>query len=331
MNKDFKVLTIKEEQQLSTEELKKYYKDLREYVLQRKLTNTTPGARFWGPKLKGITNKLCEATTKAFTNKDIEIVCDGQENVPKGTVIFAHTHQGILDNFIWIPQVDRHCLILHGQEVNKLLLLCQLNTGLILVRKEDKTNNNNAKLDMIRLLLEGYSITYFPEGTWNLSPNKLHLPLSFGIIDIAKKAQVPIIPVAHEYIYDTTKEKETIIKIRSRYGKPIYVKEEDNLIEKLREYEESLSTLKWELLEEKGIHKRENITNFEYINFLRGCYKNLKLGKLDLDKERRNIFDGKNPFYEFFHINDVPFNEKGELLETKEVRKIKALNKKHNI
>ena len=36
MAKEFKVLSIKEEQQLSTEELKKYYEELREYVLKRK-------------------------------------------------------------------------------------------------------------------------------------------------------------------------------------------------------------------------------------------------------------------------------------------------------
>lgn len=331
MREEFKVLSVKQEQQLSTEELKKYYEELREYVLQRKLTNTTPGATTIAPKLKTITNKLCEVTTRALTNKNIEITCDGQENIPKGAVIYAHTHQGILDNFVWIPQVDRHCLLLHGQEVNKILLLCQLNTGLILVRKEDKVNNNNAKLDMIKILLEGHSITYFPEGTWNLSPNKLHLPLSYGVIDVAKKAQVPIIPVVHEYTYDTSTDKENIIKIHSRYGNPIYVSETDDLVQKLNEYEESISTIRWNLIEAKGMHTREKITNFDYINYLKGCYKNLKLGKLDWDKESRNIFGCKDDFFKFHHINDVPFTEEGELLETEEVIRLKTLNKKHNI
>ena len=40
-------------------------------------------------------------------------------------VIFAHTHQGVLDNFVWMPEVEKHCLILHGQGVSKLLLLSQ--------------------------------------------------------------------------------------------------------------------------------------------------------------------------------------------------------------
>ena len=331
MNKEFKVLSVKEEQKLSTEELKNYYKELREYVLKRKLTNTTPGATTIAPKLKGITNKISEAVIKAFTSKDIEIVSDGQENIPEGPVIFARLHQGILDNFVWIPQTNKHSLLLHGQEVNKLLILCQLNTGLIFVKKGDKKNNNNAKLDMIRLLLEGHSITYFPEGTWNLSPNKLHLPLSYGVVDIAKKASVPIIPVVDEYTYDTSQKKETIVKIHSRYGKPIYVSEEDELLERLAEYQDKISTLKYELIEEKGIFKRKEVTNLEYINFLKGCYKNLSLGKLNLIKEKENIFGANEEFYKFHHINDLPFDEQGNLLDTEEVIKLKTLNKKHNI
>lgn len=325
MDKNFKVLSYQEEQLLTKEELIDYYKNLREYALNRKLTNTTRGATTIAPHLKEPTNKIAAALTRAMTNKNVGWVVEGQENIPDGTIILAHTHQGILDNFVWIPEVKQHCLLLHGQEVNKFLILVQLNTGLVFVKKEDKVNNHNAKLDMIKLLLEGHSISYFPEGTWNLSPNKLHLPLSFGVIDIAKKTGVPIIPVAHEYTYDTSKEKETITKIYSKFGKPIYVNINDNLLDKLHEYEEAISTLKYELIEAKGINQRSDITNYEYINFLKGCYKNLKLGKLNLEKERRNIYGAKDDFYKFHHINDIPYDTKGNLLETEETIKIKKL------
>lgn len=70
-----------------------------------------------------------------FSSKNVKIISDGQENIPDGPDIFAHTHQGILDGFVWIPQIDRHCFILHGSDVNKLLLMCQYNTGLILTKK----------------------------------------------------------------------------------------------------------------------------------------------------------------------------------------------------
>lgn len=327
MSETFKLLTSAEERMLTLEEKKEYYKELREYVLSRKLKVTTPGATTIGPKLKRPTSKVAVAVTKMFTNKNVEWVYDGTENIPEETAIFAHTHQGILDGFVWIPTLDRHCLLLHGAEVNKLLLLCQLNTGLILVKKEDKENNKNAKLDMIRLLLEGHSIAYFPEGTWNLSPNKLHLPMSYGFLDIARKANVPVVPVVHEYTYDTTESTERITKIHTRYGKPIYIRPEDDINEKLEEYQTAISTMKFDLLEEKGLHSRSEVSNYDYINFLEGNYKNLKLGKLDWEKERRNIFGAQDEFYKYHHINDIPYDESGNLLASPEDVKVKSYGK----
>lgn len=330
-NMEFKVLSYQEEQQLNTKERHTYYEKLRAYATSRKLTNTTPGATTIAPKLKGITNKIAVAVTKAFTSKNVEWICEGNKALPDGPIIFGHTHQGILDGFVWIPNLDRHCLILHGAETNKLLLLCQINTGLILVKRGNKENNQNAKMDMIHLLLKGHSIAYFPEGVWNLSPNKLHLPMSFGLIDVAKKAQAPIIPVAHEFTYANIKGKQVIVKVHTKYGAPIYVGEGDSLIEKLQEYEDAIATMRYELIEAKGIHKRKDISNIEYITWIQDSIKNLALGKLDINFERRQVFGGNDDFYKFHHINDVPFNENGVLLETEEVRRLKMINKIHRI
>jgi len=331
MEKEFKILSLSEERKLSSEELKQYYIELREYLKTRKLTNTTPGATTIAPKLKGVTNGIVKELVKILTNKDIEWICDGQENIPDGACLFAHTHQGLLDNILWVPLIDKHCILLHGAKVSKLLLCAQYNTGLVLVKKDDKQNNQNAKLDMIKLLREGHSITYFPEGIWNLSPNKLHLPLSFGFLDTARKAEVPVVPVVHEFTYDTTTDTETIVKIHSKFGKPIYITENDDLLKKLEEYKEVISTMRYELIEEKGINSRSEISNTDYINYLKGSYKILKTGKLDRDFEMAHIFGANDEFHKFFHINDVPFDNDGNLLETEEVQKLKRINKEHGI
>ena len=117
---------------------------------------------------------------------DMELICDGTENIPQGGVLFACNHQGIMDNLVWIESCPRHCVILHAKDVNKLLLLVQVNTGLVLVSQDTKDveNRKNAKLDMMHILLKGHTIRYFPEGAWNLSPNKLHLPMSFVFLEI---------------------------------------------------------------------------------------------------------------------------------------------------
>lgn len=322
---EFKVLTSKEEAKLTPEEKKEYYEKLREYVLKRKLKTTTPGARFWGPKLKGVTNKIAEKVTDLFTADGAKVTVDGQENIPEGSVIFAFSHQGLLDNFVWIPTTDKHCYILHSAKTSKLLLACQLNTGLVLVKKGDKQNNADAKLDTIRLLLEGHSIAWFPESAWNLSPNKLLLPMSYGFLDAARKAGKPVVPAVFEYTYDTSKDKETITNVHIRFGEPIYINENDDIKEKFEEFLEKEATMRYELIEEKGVFPRSSVSNQDYANYLKGCIKNLEFGKIDINVERAHLFGANDEFYQFHHINDVPVSEDGEFEDTKEVARLKAL------
>ncbi len=332
-NENFKMLSLREEKTLTKEELKNYYQQLREYALSRKLTNTTKGATTIAPHLKNATNAIADKLTNLLAGGEVIKLSDGQENVPDGPVIYAHSHQGLLDNFAWIPVTPDHAIILHSDKVKKFLVLIQLNTGLVLVSKRDGEDENrkNAKLDMMKLLLEGHSIAYFPECAWNLSPNKLHLPMSFGFLDLAKKTQVPVIPEVDEFTYDTTTAKERITRIHTRFGKPIYVGLEDDLSEKLKEYEEAISTMRWDLIQEKGLFARREITNQDYINYLKGNLRNLELGGIDIQVEREHLWDAKNEFYQFHHINDVPFSPFGELLETEEVQKLKMLNYMHHI
>lgn len=311
-----KILPLREEALIPSPALQKYYADLRNYALNRKLTNTTPGALTVAPKLKGITNIIASKLTRVLCKSRVEILSDGQENIPRGAVIFAFTHQGLLDNFAWIPTTPKHCIILHSATVKKFLKLIQLNTGLVFVSKKDgdKANRQNAKLDMIKILLLGHSIAYFPESAWNLSPNKLHLPINHGFLDIARKVEVPVVPVVMEYTYDCASDKERITKVHIRYGKAIYVKPQDDLKQKLTEYEEAVSTMRWELIEEKGSFQRDTISNMEYINYLKGNMRNLEMGGIDINVERAHIWGAGDDFYLFHHINDVPFNDKGELL-----------------
>ncbi|MBD5510548.1 MAG: 1-acyl-sn-glycerol-3-phosphate acyltransferase [Lachnospiraceae bacterium] len=305
----FRVLSLREEQQLGKNEILEYYFEFKDFILKRKLTNTTLGALTVAPKLKKLTNKLATKVTRFFCRSNVEIIVEGKENIPEGSVIFASTHQGILDGFVWIPFMPRHCVILHGASVRTVLKLAQMNTGLILVDKDSKKSRQNAKLDMINILIKGHSIMYFPEGTWNLSPNKLHLPISFGFLDIARKAETAIVPVVMEYSYDSTKDIECIKKIHIRFGKVMYVKAYDDLKQKLFEYEEIISTMRWELIEEKGVFTRKSISNQEYKNFLKGNLRNLQLGGIDINSERSHILGADDEFYLFHHINDIPLSE----------------------
>ena len=329
----FELLSYSEEKLLSEEQRTKYYEELRNILKKRKMKVTTPGALTIAPKLKGITGKIAQKVSAILAGGDMEIICDGTENIPLGAVLFACTHQGIMDNFVWIPSCPRHCVILHAKDVNKLLLLAQINTGLVLVSQDvdDVENRKNAKLDMIHILLNGHAIRYFPEGAWNLSPNKLHLPMSYGFLEIAQKSGAPVIPVVTEHTYDTSTEKERILKTHIRYGKPISVGIKDDLSTKLLEFEEAISTIRWELMEEKGLFSRNQITNIDYINYLKGNLHNFELGNKDVKRERGRIRGAKLEFYKFHHINDVPWDAWGNFCLTDETKRLECLRRFHGI
>lgn len=327
------ILTGKEERKLSIEERRLYYQRLREHCLHRKLTNTTPLATKIGPVLKKPTGAISRKVCNLLAGGSVEVITDGLENIPDKPVIFASTHQGVLDGFVWIPDCPKHAIIFHGAEVRKALLLAQVNTGLILVSRDHfKTENRiNAKLDMMSSLLRGHSVFICPEGIWNLSPNRLHLPLNWGIVDVAQKTKVPIVPVVIENTYDTSTEKEKITKVHIRYGKPIVVTETDDLIGKLEDYKEIISTIRWELIEEKGLYSRNDITNIDYINYIKGNMKNLQMGSIDIELENGRIQSANQDFFKYFHINNIPWDAWGELLETDEIRRLKQINYLHGI
>ena len=276
------ILTSSEESELTIDDEQIYYEKIRSYCTERKLTNTTIGATIIGPRLKKVSDWITRKACNVLAGANIKFITDGTENIPNESVIFASTHQGVLDGFCWIADCPKHALVVHSAEVAKALLYVQFNTGLILVtkKKENWKSRINAKFDMISVLQKGHSIIIFPETAWNLSPNKLHLPINFGFLDVAKKTGKPIVPIVMEYIYDTSGTKERITDIHIRYGKPIVVTKNDKLIEKLEEYQEAVSTIRWELIEEKGIFKRHEISNIDYINYVKSNLKNLKYLKI---------------------------------------------------
>lgn len=94
------ILSSKEESKLSVEEKQNYYKKLRELCINRKLCTTTLGALTVAPKLKKITEKIAKKVSVILAGGEIEVISDGQENIPDGGVIFAMSHQGIMDNFV---------------------------------------------------------------------------------------------------------------------------------------------------------------------------------------------------------------------------------------
>ena len=147
--------------------------------------------------------------------------------------------------------IGRRTNVLIGkQRLEFIDRLCFILNGVIWVDRHSSIDKKKASSKMRELLSKGESVLMFPEGTWNLEPSKLMLPMYWGCIDIARCANVPIVPFVLEY-----KGIDCYVK----FGVPIYVKETDERTIKFEELSETMATLKWEIWEQLPAVRREEV------------------------------------------------------------------------
>lgn len=315
----FKILSLKEELQLSQKELLIYYSKLREYLLMTPHESLTNGSltvcKRINPIVRETLKKLC----------GYQIITLSSDNIKGLDGIYAHTHQSKCDHINLIATNPNHTIMINSSVLSNFYKLVLLINGVVYVDKRDKVSREKAKLELIRLLLQDKGITMFPESAWNLSPNKLHLPLYVGVTEIAKITGKPIIPVVQEYIYNDQKRDgiERVEEVYVEYGTPILVNETDNIFEKLEEYSTAIATMRWNLIEQKGKYMRNGISNYEYINFVEGCKRNLKNAGIDIEVETQGLFGANDEFYKFHHINALDYDTDGNFLEPLYVRTLK--------
>lgn len=111
------------------------------------------------------------------------------------------THVGKFDIEVVSEAIRSHYYLLSGdyEHIQGIIdaPFLALN-GVIYFNENVKDDRRSATERMIRLLREGGNLMYFPEGTWNLTPNLPMLPCYWGIVDIAKQGGAVVIPVAAE-------------------------------------------------------------------------------------------------------------------------------------
>ncbi len=315
------ILTTNEEKKLTNIGLLNYYEELRDYLIRTPHESLTKGSLTTCEKI----NPMVRVILNKFSG--YEIIVEGNESLKGLQGIYAYTHQSKMDHVNFIATNPNHTILLNSVILSNFYKLILSLNGVVYVDKSNKESKQRAKLELMRLLLLGKSITIFPESAWNCSPNKLHLPLYIGFIDMAKKTGSPIIPVVQEYIYDEKKQDgiERIKSVHVRYGKPIYVMETDDSFQKMEEYSTVISTMRWELIEENGIVQREEVSNFQYMNYLKGIIRNLKNAGIDIEVEKQGIFGANDAFYLFHYLNAVNYNSKGEFEEPEHVKKLTKL------
>lgn len=309
-----RILTIKEEAELTQAQLLNYYKELREFLINSPHDKClTLGSLSFCENINPIVRDILKMAT------NYEVTIDGYNNIKGLTAIYASTHQSKWDHANLVIANPNHTIILNSSVLSPLYKILINANGGVYLDKSIEESRKNAKLECMRLLLQNKSITMFPESAWNLSPNKLHLPFRWGAVDMAKKTGKPIVPYVQYYIYDYAKldGKERIKEVRIRFGRPIYVKETDSLLEKNEELSTAFATLKWELMEEFGTFLKPDNNMDLYHDFLAFSIRNLKNAGIDLDVETQNIFKANSYFYEEHPINAVMDEKQYKILVKK--------------
>ena len=315
---NFRILTREEEKKLTKEELKLYCAHLKEFLSSSEYSDYTEKQMARREKLNPIIKGVLNLVLK------YPIIADGYENIPDGPVpvIYACSHQDFYDVINSIYTYPEHVLTLNAINIRWLLKKPLRLNGVRFMDRADATSRNLSKIETEKSLFKGKSTNVYSEATLNCTPSKPHLPFYIGIIDIAMKTGCPIIPVVQEYTYDETilDGKTRVKSVHVRFGKPVYVSINDDKIEKLHEFDEKFSTVRWQLIEEKGLHSRAQISNKLYTNYIETRKRDWRIPGNDIKEERKAVY---SPYDDPFHyVNDVEYDEEGNFIPTEHVRKL---------
>lgn len=177
-------------------------------------------------------NQFASNQVEKLVNRMWRVKGYGVSNLPKDSnYLLCSNHRTILDpGYICSCLPKEHkkntCIIGKAELVeNKLLKGIVSNHNIIPI---DRTGNSIQTLDRSReLLLEGWNILIFPEGT-NVENNTKVYPLKDGAAKLAIATNKPIVPVLITGIAHINKEMGSYTfpplssKIKIRFGKPIY-------------------------------------------------------------------------------------------------------------
>lgn len=260
----YKRLSKKKEKELERtnfEEYQRYYKYMRDLYEKSRIANLSLETR---KKLYPFLYKLLVLMNKLNGNK--LCVLDDRRIETSRPKIYAVTHIGKYDIEVISEAIKEHTYILSGDFENLHGILdgtfLEVN-GILYVNENDKKDRRKIKQVMKDKLTAGANIMYFPEGTWNMSPNLLMLKLFPGILEVALETGAEIIPVGIEQY------GKQFYAIFGENMDPISLKQQgysDSII--LDTLRDTMASLKWEIFEHVPKWEYSEIADDYYESYL---------------------------------------------------------------
>ena len=224
--------------------------------------------------------KVVEKTPIVYTNeKDLK----GYD----GPLIYSPNHSNVHDFPMICRILGEQVYVLVGNDIENgafNTLMLRLN-GVVFVDRKNKESCKEAKEKIINLLKDGKKVVMFPEGSWNLDSVNLIHDFKWGIIDIAKKTGVPIMPIGMKYNINNS--------CYVRFGDLLYVNKTDDLLTKKEELHEAMSTLVWDIINSIPMKNRSESyeeTKKSYDTYIEKCLKEFPY---DIEYERTLLYNDK--------------------------------------
>lgn len=180
------------------------------------------------------------------------------EPLPNKPIIFAANHSAFQDTPIMLRATRRHSYIFAGKQhlAFEDQVFFDLN-GAIWVDRKSKEDMVASKDAILEYLAKGQSILWFPEGTWNLTPSQIIMPMKWGIVDIARQADAQIIPAALDY------DRELNV-CQIKFGAPMAGKALENKAKAIRTLRDTMATLRWDFIsQQRPLHQRASVEQLQ--------------------------------------------------------------------
>lgn len=203
-------------------------------------------------------------------NFSYEVIKDEKEKTDR-PIIFALTHVGKFDIEVTSEAIKDHYYLLSGdfEHIQGIIdaPFIALN-GVIYFNENVKKDRQLASNKMIEHLKSNGNLMYFPEGTWNLSPNLPMLPCYWGIVEVAKKGNAIIIPVAADQY-----GKHFKVNIGKNIDMNLYGDTKEEKTRAINDLRDCLAKLKWEIWETEPMLERKKITGKEWDDYIAERFK----------------------------------------------------------
>ena len=197
-------------------------------------------------KVKQLLHPILLKMMPGRRNFPIEIL----DEIPKtdGNKIYVMNHSNVHDIPIACEVIEKHSYVLIGKQSLDIIdrLFFRLN-GVVYIDRKNKGSKKRGFEKMLRVLNRGNNLLLYPEGTWNMTPSKPMLPLNWGVIELAKKSGIPIVPLVTEYHKDCC---------YISFGGPIFVGKDCDKKQEIERLTDIMATMKWEIWERFPIEKR---------------------------------------------------------------------------